>query len=337
MLNTDKGTLAFGIGFSALYTLTIWLSGPNLGRFRSILLEDQGWSWYYWKLPHPTFLTRTSCWLSYMLHQGAVWYLIYRAQSRNLKYTDSLHKENWLSLMTNAIFSLWHLLQTHLFYDGLAQDTSILSSQGSVIILLVIVLIIENDKRGMFFGYKAPLSTTAVQFLKKYHGYYFSWATVYTFWYHPCETSTGHLGGFFYTSLLMLQGSLFYTRAHLTKWWKLSLEIIVGVHGTIVAINQVGIGGFWPMFFFGFVAIFVITQMHGLPWSFWTKSVVLAGYIGAVLVTYNIRGWRKFNEPLRIPVIDYLLVFLVTWCTAGGLALYRRLKHNKEDSGLKTP
>jgi hypothetical protein len=328
----ETSTLVFGVGFSALYTLSIWLAGPKLGSFRSTLLEDQGFSWYYWKLPHPTVITRMSCWLSYMLHQGTIWYLIYRSQSKKLKYSDSLHFENWLCIAANALFALWHLLQTHLFYDGLAQDTSILSSQGSVIFLLIIVLIMENDRRGMFFGYKAPLSSSAMHFFKKYHGYYFSWAVVYTFWYHPCETSTGHLGGFFYTGLLMVQGSLFYTRSHLNKFWKLSLEMIVTLHGTVVAINQVGFGGFWPMFFFGFMALFVITQMHSLGWSFLTKSIILTLYTAAVLFMYNIRGWEHINEPFRIPVIDYIGVFVVTWLTSGGLALYRKLLWTEESN-----
>ena len=28
---------------------------------------------------------------------------------------------------------------------------------------------------------------------RRYHGYYFAWAIVYTFWYHPMEATTGHL------------------------------------------------------------------------------------------------------------------------------------------------
>ena len=42
----------------------------------------------------------------------------------------------------------------------------------------------------------------------------------------------------------------------------MTLELMVLVHGTLVAIAQGA--GLWPMFFFGFGGIFVITQMHGL-------------------------------------------------------------------------
>ena len=39
---------------------------------------------------------------------------------------------------------------------------------------------------------------------RKYHGYYFAWAIIYTFWYHPMEITGGHLLGFFYMFLLLL-------------------------------------------------------------------------------------------------------------------------------------
>ena len=100
---------------------------------------------------------------------------------------------------------------------------------------------------------------------RRYHGYYFAWAIVYTFWYHPMEATSGHLIGFLYLFLLLLQGSLFLTRAHVNRWWTLALEVAVLAHGTLVAIMQGE--GMWPMFAFGFGGIFVITQMHGLSWS----------------------------------------------------------------------
>ena len=32
-----------------------------------------------------------------------------------------------------------------------------------------------------------------IEAARRYHGYYFAWAIVYTFWYHPMEATTGHL------------------------------------------------------------------------------------------------------------------------------------------------
>ena len=78
------------------------------------------------------------------------------------------------------------------------------------------------------------------------------------------ETTAGHLIGLFYMFLLLLQGSLFMTRAHTNRWWTVSLELLVAVHGTLVAVMNSGPGGQWPMFLFGFLGVFVLTQMHGL-------------------------------------------------------------------------
>ena len=184
-------------------------------------------------------------------------------------YSPGLNKVNVLALGTNAFFILLHFVQTHIWYDGLAQDVSIWSSQVSVVILLVWVLLMENNRRGMFAGKKLHISKQIIAFARKYHGYYFAWATVYTFWYHPMETTPGHLMGFFYMFLLMLEGSLFLTRIHVNKWWKVTQEITVLFHGTLVAIFQGA--DLWQMFAFGFGAMFVVTQMHGLNLSRLTR------------------------------------------------------------------
>ncbi len=53
-----------------------------------------------------------------------------------------------------------------------------------------------------------------------------------------------------------------FMRVHLNKRWMFLLEILVLPHAAQVALNQGN--GLWPMFFFGFAAIFLLTQMHGL-------------------------------------------------------------------------
>ncbi|HLN60502.1 MAG TPA: hypothetical protein VK464_03050 [Symbiobacteriaceae bacterium] len=308
-------TLWLGILFSLAFTGLIYLAG---GRLEAIpKLPDQGASWYYWKLPAPTFWTHLTAWGFYLAHQVTNWALIWYAQTRRPRYTNGLHKVNLWALATNAFFVLLHFAQSHIWYDGLAQDVSIWSSQASVAILLVLVLIMENPRRGLFFGYKAPLRQQVVQAVRRYHGYFFSWAILYTFWYHPMERTQGHLIGFFYMFLLMLQGSLFFTRVHTDRWWMLTQEVTVLIHGMLVALQQGA--GLWPMFTFGFGGIFVITQMHGLGWSRWTRGAVLAAYIGLVTWTYSLRGWQRIDEVVRIPLIDYVAVF----CFAGliGLAL----------------
>ncbi len=318
----DVWALAGGVLFSLAFTALIWWAGARLEAFPK--LPDQGPSWYYWKLAEPTWLTHASAWTLYALHQVAIWGLIYYAQTRVKRYTTGLHAVNAWALGVNALFIGLHFVQTHLLYDGLAQDVSIYSSQGSVILLLVLVLIMENPRRGLILGRRAPLRQEVVGFIRRYHGYFFAWATIYTFWYHPMEATSGHLVGVFYTFLLMLQGSLFFTRVHVNRWWTLTQEVIVLAHGTLVALMQGN--GLWPMFAFGFGGVFVITQMHGLGWSWRVRGLILAVYCALVALVYSGRGWGKLNEILRIPLLDYLLVFVLAWLVGGGLWLARRLR-----------
>ncbi len=170
----DSTALWLGIAFSLAFTTLIWALGSRLDRFP--LLPDQGAAWYYWKLPSPTFWSRASAWGLYLLHQFALWGLIFYAQRRQLGYTNRLHPVNVVALGLNAGFIFLHLLQTHLWYDGLAQDVSIFSSQASVVVLLIWVLLMENPRRGLFWGKKVPISKQIIAWARKYHGYFFSWA-----------------------------------------------------------------------------------------------------------------------------------------------------------------
>ena len=54
--------------------------------------------------------------------------------------------------------------------------------------MLIIVLMMEAPRRGLFFGNPAMTwNLEATDVAKRYHGYVFSWAVIYTFWYHPME------------------------------------------------------------------------------------------------------------------------------------------------------
>lgn len=311
-----------GILFSLAFTGLIWLTAGRLAAFPK--LPDQGAAWYYWKLAEPTPLSRLTAWGFYALHQVSLWALIYYAQTRVKKYTGGLYRVNLIALGVNAFFIVLHFIQTQLWYDGLAQDVSIFSSQGSVILMLVAILLMENQRRGLFFGRKAPISKEITGFVQRYHGYLFAWAAVYTFWYHPMENTIGHLIGFLYMFFLLLQGSLFLTRIHINRWWMVVQEVIVLFHGTLVAIYQGN--GIWPMFAFGFAGIFVITQMHGLGLKLWQKGIILALYSGVALFTYSQLGWARLNEIVRIPVIEYLGVFVMAGLVGAGLWVAKRLK-----------
>ena len=96
-----------------------------------------------------------------------------------------------------------------MFYDGLAQDVHEGTAFGSVTLMLFLIMLMENRRRGLFLGHRIPQLMGAGDTVRRYHGYYFSWAIIYTFWYHPVEMTPGHLAGFAYMSLLLLQSSLF--------------------------------------------------------------------------------------------------------------------------------
>lgn len=320
----DIIALAAGVLFSFLFTALIWAAGGWLADTRAQLLPDTGASWYYWKLPEPTFWSRASAWGLYALHQVALWGLIYYAQTRPHRYTTGLHRVNVAALSVNALFIVLHFIQTHIWYDGLAQDVSIFSSQGSVILLLVAVLLMENQRRGLVWGKKAPISQEIGRFVRRYHGYLFAWAAVYTFWYHPMESTSGHLIGFVYMFFLLLQGSLFFTRVHINRWWTLTQEVMVLVHGTLVAVMQGN--GIWPMFAFGFAGLFVITQMHGLGLALRTRLGLLALYVLLVVWVYSDRGVAQLNEIIRIPLIEYVVMFLMAGLIWLGLRLARWLQ-----------
>lgn len=321
-VRNDALALWIGILFAVLLTAAIWWSGSRIPAGVT-LLPDQGVSWYYWKLPNPTFWSRFSVWSLYGLHQLANWGLIWYAQRTKTRYTTGLHPVNWWALGVNGLFALLHFIQTGLYYDGLAQDVSIYSSQFSVIFLLVFVLMMENPRRGLFFGKPAPLGADVVRFVRQYHGYFFSWAILYTFWYHPMVSTSGHLYGFFYTLLLMLQGSLFFTRVHLNKWWTLAQEMLVLAHGAMVAFQQGK--GMWPMFAFGFGGIFVITQMYGLDLRRWQRWAILTGYCALALLVYQDR-LPMIHQVTWIPLIDYLFVFLFTGLISLGLWIVRKVQ-----------
>lgn len=314
----NSSALWLGVIFSFVFTGLIWLSAPYLPKID--FLPDQGASWYYWQLPEPTFWSRATAWGFYTLHQLAMWWLIYQGQKNKLKYTNGIHRLNILALGVNAFFSVLHVIQTHVWFDGLAQDVSIWSSQWSVILMLVLILLMENQRRGLFFGKKVKGTwiKEAAQFTRKYHGYLFAWGIIYTFWYHPTVSTPGHLLGFLYTSLLMVQGSLMFTRAHLNKWWTVALELSVLVHGVIVAVSQVEYD-IWPMFLFGFLAMFVITQMHGLGLKSWLKWGMGGMFVIFAGVVYSSRGWIRLEEIIRIPLIEYLTVFVLAFLIWSGI------------------
>lgn len=297
-----------GIAFSVVVTFLIWLLNPLLERF--VLDPGDGTIIFYdWQLLAPTAAGRITAWGFYALHQISLWALIYYAQTYVKKYASGLHLVNVWALGINAGFMILHLIQTQVWYDALAMDVGSWTSQGSVILMLCAILIVENKRRGMFFGKKVSFSERVSSFARKYHGYLFAWAIVYTFWFHPMVSTSGHLAGFFYMFLLMLQSSLFLTKVHVNKWWTLVQEVTVLFHAVLIAVFQAP--NIWQMFAFGFGAMFVITQMHGLNLSRLTRWIIGFSYIAAMVLVYDFNIPKALAEAVRIPLIEYLIALLM--------------------------
>ncbi|MEH6580305.1 MAG: hypothetical protein V7754_00110 [Halioglobus sp.] len=314
-----------GILACLLIMIIIVMLGPYSSA--DMFLPDQGNLWYYWKLAEPDFWTHFSGWSLYALHQAGLWALIAWAQIKRPKYTAALHPINIMALAFNLLFVALHILQTKVFYDGLAQDTSVLSSQFSVIFMLVLVLMMENSRRGLFFGHKIDFVERPVGFIRRYHGYYFSWAVIYTFWFHPIEDNLGHLLGTFYILLLLLQGSMFFTRFHRDRVWTMLLEVFVLIHGAMVAYLTMG-GDHWQMFLFGFFTLFVVTQIHGIGLGRKTRTGIVITYLLCVLYTYWGRGLESV-EVLRIPVAEFALVYLFGALAWTPLLLHKVLQRKR--------
>ncbi|MHA2407861.1 MAG: hypothetical protein ACXACA_05780 [Candidatus Ranarchaeia archaeon] len=311
--------------FSICFTVLIWLLGPFLQPFLDILLPDQGAAWYYWKLPTRDFLTMFIAWTFYLGHQFAAWATIFHAK-KNPKWkfpkVHGLSNYNLAMFGINTVFVFIHLVQTHVWFDGLAQDVPIWTSQGSVIVMLSFILIIEHPRRGLFLGRKVsrPFTSSVARVFRRNHMYIIAWALVYTFWFHPMSYDPQLLSGFFYMFLLFTQMSLAYTRVHFDKKWIITLESYVAIHAVIVAIYNTAFfqsADMWPMFFSGFTFMFVFTYLYALKVKKLIMYLITISYFAFLIWLY-----------LPIPIglgrnLDFLFRLEFLWIPAAlyGLAI----------------
>lgn len=313
--------------FTVVEVILIFYLEPFLRINFPPLNPDTGPSDYYWKLNARDALTMIITWTFYGAHQVSVWLVIIWAHKNyHEKKLDEKKLLAYTGMMTLILigFTLLHLLQTHLWYDGLAQDVPILTSQGSVIIMLSILLVMQNPKRGLFFGMKEKklMRPEVAKTFMKSHQLIFSWALVYTFWFHPMDSSPALLSGFFFMGLLFIQMVLAYTRMHMNKWWVLLVESYVAVHATIVAIAQwVDFDSnppMWPMFLLGFLAMLVFTYIHGLGLPNWLRWSIVIAYFAFMVFIYIPQpfgfgrdvAYLLRLEFLWIPIILFLIAFI---------------------------
>ncbi|QPC84235.1 hypothetical protein G4Y79_07640 [Phototrophicus methaneseepsis] len=338
LLKTDRQAADWGILFAVGVCIAIIALGGYLTQF-PLATEDPtapdmflGF-FYQWQLANPTILSRLTAWVAFAVHTLLIWMTIYWAVEKSPRtYTDRLKPVNYVALGINALFIVLHYLQTAVFYDGLAQDVPSWTAQFTVIMMLFIIIAIENRRRGMFFGKKVPFRKEFYRWLRDYHGYAFSFAVIYTFWFHPMVFTWGHLVGFLHVMLVMVQGSLMFTRMHLNRKWILILELLVLPHSAIIAMTQANSLAY--MFVFGFMSIFIVTQMHTLRLKTWVKNLIYLGFVATLLYVYLfVRQPYQINEVIRIPLIDYLMIFM----TYGLWLLFARLTGRVDSLRVEEP
>ena len=297
-----------GVFASAALTAIIGITAASLTRFE--IVGHTVPFVYPWRLVERSDMARLTAWLGYILHNLLAWGIIWYARREKPKYSTDLRWFNWAMVAVNVVFSLLHIVQTQLFYDGLAQDMPEITALGSVALMLIFIIILETPRRGLIFGKKFKFHQGFMEIIKRYHGYIFSWAIIYDYWYHPTVDTVGHLMGFYYNFLIIAQSILLFNRAHLNKWWTFFLEAFVLIHAVAVAVFQGQ--EMWSMFAFGFGAMVVLTQMYGLDLNTWVKRGLAAVFVAAVVTSYGIMGrFNQINEVIRIPILDYLIVFLI--------------------------
>ena len=294
---------------------------------------------YPWQLPRELarFRTRLTPWLLYTAHQLLVWYTLYRGHLENPSHVvhvnivrGKLCRHSWILFAINQIFFIFHLAQTHLTYDGLAQDVSAISPHAAIFVLVAFLMMMEYKDRGTMFnihhgghhdgdhsrGYKIHKSVSHLG--RKYHGYVFSWITLFVFWYHPLINTPAHIASTLVTWLITLQGCIMYTRLHLKRGWRFLLEASTLGYAGVMA-YQLGAQicepmKYWPQIVFGFSFVLSLTWIFTL--SMWktlpcvVRLVPLTVWVIATLVSYNYiytKDGKPFVRLTELPIVPLLV------------------------------
>jgi hypothetical protein len=176
--------------------------------------------------------------------------------------------------------------------------------------MLVIIIYLLIPRRGIILGAPLPLKRRVYGWIRKYHGYYISWALVYTFWFHPMEGEYGLLTGFFYMFLLFIQVSFAGTKLHTTIGWLTALELTVGLHGPAISLQKFIaensgaplFADIWPMFLFGFVGVFIFTGQYGFNLKKTLRAAIFFAFALMAAIVYAFRGYDRLFEISFIPV-----------------------------------
>lgn len=291
------------ISFGLMTVLMALLAPILVSRFYP-LPPDLGSAWYYWQLASTSTAARLSYWGGFILHLGTVLFLVSRVRHERASGPGMATRYHVMIWAANLGFVILHQLQTLVWYDGLAQDVPIWTSQGSVIVMLVLILFMMIPRRGLLWGRKFSVSNRLMYVVQAIHGPFIAFALIYTFWFHPMDGNWGLLSGFVYMFLLFIQLNLVHTKVHTNGSWIVLLEVFVAVHGTLITVyKEMEI---WPMFLFGFLVLFFLTQMHTWRLRPVVRWSALGAFVLSIVAVYGlIRGFEHIYEISFIPVALY--------------------------------
>ncbi|KAI3661665.1 hypothetical protein MP638_002917 [Amoeboaphelidium occidentale] len=276
---------------------------------------------YPYRLDVRNLVSTSSAWICYLFHQSAQFYLIFKAKEAHangeLDWSDKINFYARAMFGLNLFFAALHVLQSHLFYDGLAGSFPEISTLFAGVSSLVVGFMFEFTRRGFIFGF-TPESFKSFfddfcYVVRKYHGYLASFGATLTFWYHVMEGTLSHATGFFHIFLLLVQSSLLFQNAHRNRNWTALLEFWILVHGSIVAYFQGYMQGFlFKMFFASFGLLFLMTVVWGLPavQSFLKsgneseKSVKYWGLLSTIVITFTAFSvWFFYDGLMYLPLV----------------------------------
>ncbi len=325
-MKKETRLLFLAIAISFFLCFVIVLIDPYVSD--QVLLADSGASHYYWKLPTRNNMVMLLVWSLFFIHLFGNYFLIRKRQKNAAR---GFVKENYYLAIFNLVMIILHYVESIVYYDGLAQDVSIFSSQYSVILVLVTIILMQVSSRGIIFGIKLPLPPKVLKYMYMIHGFVFTFAIVYTFWYHPVINTIGHLFGFFYMFLLFTQICFFKTSVHTNTKWIVLLEVLVAFHGASVA-YYVQNSDLWSMFFYGFGFLFAFTQVYGLTKNRVITTIVQIVFSALAIYYYASTDISNIHQVLWIPIIEYLHVVVLYLIFIGIYYFTQRNTHKNQSN-----
>ena len=344
IMNSYTG-LFLGVMFSLIVLAATRLLGRKLRINFPRLPVWRGVLWYRWKslpskealefspftginFPYSLKVRARSAWIGFFLHLTFVFSMIVWAEIRYsnnrahncpnpappdwCSWTTVLELPHYIFLAGTGLFMLLHLLQTHLKYDGIAQDTAELCPIIGTVLTLVVLALMQQTERGLVFGYGLEGETfiALTNIARRFHPFVVAWNIMFTFWYHPMEGGWHHLPGFLPLFCILIQGCLLFTTAHLNPIWRVGLELMGFPHAIYVEYTHPDRCR-WKMLLTGVLLTPLVVHFHQFNISVAVMATLFIGYISLVILLYRNMPMSQWTEPLHFPILIFSLIFVV--------------------------